>query len=246
MIEVPAKPKWPKQLLELTPEQLKIKDDFMKYWHEVLPRRFGLIERFNHGYPARAAQRKGRVLEIGAGLGEHIAYEELDGNEYYAVELRPDMAQRIRERFPQVRTITGDCQQGLPIPDGHFDRVLAIHVLEHLPDLPSALSEIHRLLKPDGQFCVVLPCEGGLAYSVARRISAKPLFEKRYKTSYDWFIKTEHINDPHEIIAELLKRFVIRSRSFFPFRIPSIELNLVFGMVLAPLPFPARNGDSTL
>jgi len=226
--------KWPKRLLELTAEQHRIKDDFMKYWHEVLPKRYGIIERFNHGYPVKQAVRKGRVLEIGAGLGEHIEYEDLEGNEYYALEMRPEMALRIAERFPLVQMITGDCQQRLDFPGRHFDRILAIHVLEHLPALPAAIDEVHRLLRPDGQFCVVIPCEGGLAYSLARRISARRLFEKRYKMSYDWFIQTEHINVPSEILAELERRFTVVNHSYFPLLVPSVEMNLVIGLTLAP------------
>ena len=48
-----------------------------------------------------------------------------------------------------------DCQQRLPFEDGSFDRALAIHVLEHLPNLPAAVAEIHRLLKPSGRFVVL-------------------------------------------------------------------------------------------
>ena len=35
----------------LTPEQREISNDFMKYWHKLLPRHFSIVERFNHGYP---------------------------------------------------------------------------------------------------------------------------------------------------------------------------------------------------
>lgn len=45
--------KWPKTFPPLTPEQQRISDDFMKHWHEVLPRKFGVIDRFNHSYPVR-------------------------------------------------------------------------------------------------------------------------------------------------------------------------------------------------
>lgn len=226
--------KWPKQLPALSEEQLRIRDDFMKYWHEVLPRRYGMIENFNHGYPVRHATKKGKVLEIGSGLGEHIAYEHLEGTEYYALELRAEMAEMIAKRFPMVKTIVGDCQKTLDFPSHTFDKVIAIHVLEHLPDLPAALKEIHRLLKPDGEFCVVIPCEGGLAYSLARRISAQRIFEKRYKTSYDWCIGSEHINVPKEIKEELDKFFDVERQSYFPLLLPSVNLNLVIGMVLKP------------
>ena len=36
---------WPKILPELTSEQERISDDFMHYWHEVLPKRYGVVVR---------------------------------------------------------------------------------------------------------------------------------------------------------------------------------------------------------
>jgi SAM-dependent methyltransferase len=228
------KTKWPKQLPPLTEDQLRIKDDFMKYWHEVLPKRYGVVERFNHGYPLPHSASRQRILEIGSGLGEHIRYEELKNLEYYAVENRPELAARIKRRFPDVKVLVADCQRRLDLPDGFFHRILAIHVLEHLPDLPAALAEVWRLLDPGGEFRVVIPCEGGIAYSLARRISARRIFERRYHTSYDWFIETEHINRPHEIMEELEGFFTVRHRAYFPFRVPSIALNLVIGLTLTP------------
>src|SRR5688572_20691617 len=60
--------KWPKTLPPLTDEQKCISDDFMKYWHEVLPKNFGVIEKFNHGYSVKTAPANFlRTLEIGAG-----------------------------------------------------------------------------------------------------------------------------------------------------------------------------------
>ncbi len=231
--------KWPKQLPPLTEEQERIKDDWMKHWLGILPNRYGAIERFNHGYPARACRPGGRVLEIGAGLGEHISYESLENTEYHALELRPEIADEIRRRHPQVEVVTADCQKSIPFPDGFFDRVIAIHVLEHLPNLPAALKEIHRTLRPGGEFGAVIPCEGGLAYGFARLISSKRIFEKRYKMSYDFCIRSEHVNRPREIMEELAPHFETRDTSFFPLKIPSITINLVIGLVLTPRVSPA-------
>lgn len=235
----PISSKWPKTFPPLTEEQRRISDDFMKHWHEVLPKRFGRIEKFNHGYAVRHAPPGFlRTLEIGAGLGEHLEHERLTPEQernYYAVELRPNMTAELQRRFPHVHAITGDCQQRLDFADGYFDRVLAIHVLEHLPNLPAAVREAHRLCdKSRGVFSVVIPCEGSLAYTLARKISAQRIFEKRYKQSYRWFIEREHINRPHEILEELRPYFTVESRSFFPLPVPLIWCNLVIGLTLRP------------
>lgn len=231
--------KWPKTFPPLTPEQEAIRDDFMKHWHEVLPRRFGAIDRFSHRYPADHAPRGfSRTLEIGAGLGEHLAYERLEPAQraaYVALELRPNMATELSRRHPDVETRVGDCQRHLDFPDGHFDRIVAVHVLEHLPDLPAAVRELRRVCDPRrGVLQIVIPCEGGLAYSLARRISAQRIFERRYKQPYRWFIEREHVNRPDEILEELRPSFAVTHRAFFPLPVPSIALNLCIGLTLRP------------
>ena len=56
--------------------------------------------------------------------------------------------------------------QLLPFPDEQFDFVFASHVLEHIPDDGKALSEIHRILKPNGIAILPVPiiCEHTIEY----------------------------------------------------------------------------------
>jgi SAM-dependent methyltransferase len=223
--------KWPKVIPALNGEQLAISDDFVRHWHDVLPTRYGAIERFNHGYPLKILpdQEHFKTLEIGAGIGAHLAFEDLNRQNYHCIELRENMAEAINKRFPSVTATVGDCQENLPYEDGSFDRVIAVHVLEHLPNLPGCIKEVHRILKQGGLFSVVLPCDPGLAYGIARKISAERIFRKRYKQSYSWFINREHINSPNEILSLLDDGFTETDRSFFPLRVPAINLNLCVG-----------------
>jgi len=243
---VPAShpPKWPKRLTPETAEQRRISDDFMRRWHEVLPGRYALIERFNHGHPARRARAPfERTLELGAGRGEHLDREGLTPQQrrgYHMLEMRENLCQVLRERHPDAVVIQGDCQRRLDFPDEHFDRILAIHVLEHLPDLPATIREAWRLCSKRGLFQVVIPCEGGLSYGVARRVSAQRLFESEFKQSYSRHIEREHINDPHEVLEELDPYFEVVERDFFPFKVPSVHLNLVIGLTLRPRATPLQ------
>lgn len=224
--------KWPKQIPPLSPAQEALADDFVKHWHEVLPSRYGAIEKFNHTYPLRhlpQAQRW-RTLELGAGIGGHLEFEPLERQDYYCIELRESMAEELRRRYPSVVAVTGDCQKRIEYADSYFDRVVVIHVLEHLPNLPAAIAEVHRVLKPGGVFSVVLPCDPGLLYELARKISAERIFKARYKLPYRWFARREHINSPAEIIQVIKERFDIFDTTYFPFQIPLVNMNLCIGL----------------
>jgi SAM-dependent methyltransferase len=228
----------------MTSEQKRISDEFMKLWHQELPSRFGFVENFNHSFPVKNSRPGFRAsIEIGAGLGEHLHYEKLTPEQeanYVAVELRENMAAEIRRRFPKVKAITGDCQARLDFADGYFDRYIAVHVLEHLPDLPACIREAYRLLdKERGQMLVVIPCEGSPAYSLARKISAERVYNRHFSGGYTWLISREHINLPREILAELRPYFTIEKKVLFPLPfLPFIFNNLCIALSLRPRAVP--------
>jgi SAM-dependent methyltransferase len=231
--------KWPKQLPPLSPEDKRICDEFMEHWHDVFPNRYSIADRFSHVYVARHRPAHFvRTLEIGAGLGEHLKYETLteeQERQYVAVDTRENMARRLRQNCPRIQTCVGDCQMRLNFADGFFDRIIAINVLEHLPNLPAAIREMHRLCdKKTGTFSIVIPCEGGLAYSLAREISAKRIFQRRYKRPYHIFIGREHINVPWEILAELQPWFEITHKTYFPIPLGFEFCNLFIGATFRP------------
>ncbi|HVX95110.1 MAG TPA: class I SAM-dependent methyltransferase [Polyangia bacterium] len=238
---MPGSGKWPKALSSLTAEQQRRSDEFMKLWlFELADKpRYSSIEKFNHGFPVENSPPGFKTtLEIGAGVGEHLEYEQLTPEQernYYCNDMRENVAAEIRRRFPNVQTVVGDCQQRLNFPDGYFDRYLAIHVLEHLPNLPAAIREAWRLLdKEKGRMLVVIPTEGSLAYSLARKISAERVWKRHFDVPYTEFYKREHINRVPEILEELEPYFTIETRSYFPLRVPLEFCNLVIGLVLTP------------
>ena len=234
--------KWPKIFPELSKEKKWISDDFVHYWHTVLPKSYTFIEHFNNNYVIKNTPCTfTKTLEIGAGLGEHLFYEKLSTNQrknYVALELRENMAEKIRNNHPDIQVLIGDCQEMIAARDHEFDRIIAIHVLEHLPNLPEAIKEIYRVChKRNGFFSVVIPCERGLVYSLARKISAQRLFEKKYKQPYKWFIEREHVNVPKEILEEITPYFKLEAQEFFPFKfLPFIWCNLCIGFTFKPIP----------
>ena len=179
---------------------------------------------------------------MGAGIGAHLEFEPLDRQEYHCIELRGTMADDLRRKYPSVVSVTGDCQQRIPYDDGYLDRVLAIHVLEHLPNLPAAIDEIDRVLMPGGLVSVVLPCDPGLAYELARKVSAERVFKAKYKMPYGGLFDGS--------TSTRRRRSCTRSRGssrsstivYFPLAVPVINLNLCIG-VTARKPPPRRTDD---
>ncbi len=221
---------WPKERAPLTDEQTAIMEDWInEFLTNVKSARFGWVNRFDHTFPVRSASPDLRTLEIGAGTGTHVQFEP--GGEYVALEASDQLAAQIVPR-DRLSVVVADCEKRLPWDDNFFDRVLAIHVLEHLYNLPAALQEVSRVLRPGGIFCVVIPCEGGGLYTLGRRLTTKRIFEKRYKVPYEWMIRQEHCNTAREILDELDRHFRVRSRRFFPLHAHAIDLNLVIGLEL--------------
>ncbi|MBF0322025.1 MAG: class I SAM-dependent methyltransferase [Magnetococcales bacterium] len=49
----------------------------------------------------------------------------------------------------------------LPYPDGHFDRVFMVHILEGADSPRETLREVWRVMKPGGRLFIVAPNRGG-------------------------------------------------------------------------------------
>lgn len=101
----------------------------------------------------------GRVLEVGCGSGELWKYfdqEILRKKEIHVTDVSSgmveDAAQLLKKSGRDTLIFeTEDCQK-LSYPPESFDGVIANHVLFYVKNLPGALREIRRVLKPDGVF----------------------------------------------------------------------------------------------
>ena len=103
---------------------------------------------------ARFDSSRGKaVLEVGVGLGaDHARFAE-NGAELWGIDLTDRAVEHTRRRFEKFgltsRLSVGDAEK-LPFGDARFDVVYSWGVLHHSPDTRKCISEVHRVLRPDG------------------------------------------------------------------------------------------------
>ena len=88
-----------------------------------------------------------RILDVGSGTGEDY-HPLLPHARLVAVDLSPGMLAKVT-----VARAVADAQ-ALPFPDALFDRVMANHMLYHVPDEPRALREMRRVVKRGGRVVI--------------------------------------------------------------------------------------------
>jgi ubiquinone/menaquinone biosynthesis C-methylase UbiE len=103
---------------------------------------------------ALLAGARGRVLEIGGGTGANLPFYPAGVEEVVITEPEEPMARRAERKLAEhslpARIVHAPAEE-LPFEDGSFDFAVSTLVLCTVNDPARALSEIRRVLKPDGR-----------------------------------------------------------------------------------------------
>lgn len=81
-----------------------------------------------------------KILDVGCGANKTPGAIGLDNNPRTAADVIHDLGE-----FPY------------PFADGEFDRVVASHVVEHVPDVMAFIGELHRVTRHGGTIRLVTP-----------------------------------------------------------------------------------------
>lgn len=133
------------------------------YNDRVVPRLVNLAMRNRQLAPYReriVGNAKGRVLEIGIGSGVNLPLYT-DATQIVGIEPHPRLLKMAAEKGGRTLSelIEGSAES-IPLEDSSIDTVVTTWTLCSIPDVATALAEMRRVLKPDGQLLFV---EHGLA-----------------------------------------------------------------------------------
>jgi ubiquinone/menaquinone biosynthesis C-methylase UbiE len=189
----------------------------------VLRRTHALIER-----PFGPDAHIPRVLEIGAGTLAHLAFIRHRYDSYIASDFDQAVLDSAGANpLPagvELMKLDGD---SLPFPDDSFDRLIATHVLEHVPFPHLAIQEWVRVLKPGGILSLILPCDPGMAWRLGRYLGPRKQAEKA-GLPYDYYMAREHINSIFNLHQILKFHFPKRAVTWWPLRLPLPDVNLIY------------------
>lgn len=171
-----------------------------------------------------------RILEIGANRGEHIDFVRDEWGEYLATDVRDLQVGEINQLLTKgAKFLTADVEN-LPFGSDSFDRVIVTCVLHHLSDPVSALSEIRRVLKPEGIASILLPHDPGFLYRFLRNFtSVRKAAKLGLRNQLELVHAFEHRNhylSLRMLIANEFENDIIFLKRF-PFRFTSYNLNLL-------------------
>jgi 2-polyprenyl-6-hydroxyphenyl methylase/3-demethylubiquinone-9 3-methyltransferase len=112
----------------------------------------------------------GVLVDLGCGAGLLAPHVAGKGYRHVGVDITASALAQAREHG--VATVRGSVTQ-IPLRDGCADVVVAGEILEHVTDLPGAVAEACRLLRPGGLLVIDTIAATALARLVAVRLAER-------------------------------------------------------------------------
>lgn len=125
------------------------------------------------------ADAEGATLEIGAGTGLNLEHFPEAVTRLVLVEPDRHMRRRLDRRLEALgreAEIVDASVEELPFPEATFDTAVVTYVLCSVPDQEEALTEIARVLKPNGRFLFLEHVRSADPKAARRQDRIRPLY----------------------------------------------------------------------
>lgn len=125
-------------------------------YYDYLKKRstLGLLYRKYYLYPKLEREVSGLALDVGCGIGDFLKFRP----NTVGVDINPKLVEYCRQQGLNAELMHPDA---LPFAANHFDSAVLDNVLEHVANPAPLLSEIWRVLKPNGRLLVGVPGSAG-------------------------------------------------------------------------------------
>lgn len=172
------------------------------------------------------------ILEVGAGSGHHFPYVKAGFSRYMMTDGSTEMLAIGSEKYSREissGTMLIELQDAtkLNYADSSVDRLIATHVLEHLPNPVNVLKEWNRVVKPGGVISIVLPCDPGMLWRLGRHLGPRRNAQK-LGLAYDYLQAAEHINSIFNLKVFIQHHFEFITETWYPAKVPLPDLNLFY------------------
>jgi ubiquinone/menaquinone biosynthesis C-methylase UbiE len=100
-----------------------------------------------------------KLLEVGFGQGTDLVQYAKGGAEVYGIDITPNHKELAEQNFAlrglKAQLFLEDASE-MHFKDNSFDKVVSFGVLHHTPDIQDCVREVHRVLRPNGEFVISL------------------------------------------------------------------------------------------
>lgn len=125
-----------------------------------------------------------QVLELGCGSGTLASILLEKGVSIIGSDIAQSAINHARKLHPDMEFQTHSAEK-LPYHDQMFDIVLSFDVLEHLPRVDQHLSEVRRVLKPDGYYLFQTPNK--LSNAIFETLKCRSMVWKKFHPSLHFY-----------------------------------------------------------
>lgn len=192
-----------------------------------------LIYFFNHkllelGFSKKIYNK--HIIEIGGGAQPHIHYMDIKNISSYTIVDSIKYKKNIlllKKKYKNIKFNFLDYRK--KIKKKNYTRLIASHTFEHMNNFEKDFINLMKCLNRRSLISIALPCDPGILWRLLQLI-----YYYKQKKNYGWRSMREkdlsHARDhctPVQNITKILNYYFFNIKKFyFPFLVPSINLNI--------------------